>query len=295
MILERRARVFRSVVRDSLASFSAFFRGDYNFDLLAGIPLSVLGGFWRRIGIYPRKISLPDGLEIYIYDITDFGMNFADQYLRKEYELHEDYIPKKGWTVLDIGAYTGLFSLRASKLIGDEGVALAFEPNPNAYYWLVLNIRLNRIENVKTSRLALGDRIGLQELCIVTSGNIAATSAVRDHILKNLGTEVKDYTARPVPLVTLDNVTSNTDKFVGKTLRYYDLVKLDVEGFELRVLKGSRRALENGLIERLIVEIHLDCIDSDSVIEFLEEFGYIADKMVRFGDVKEMAYFSLKK
>jgi FkbM family methyltransferase len=57
--------------------------------------------------------------------------------------------PKEGWIVLDAGAYIGLYSLRASRLVGPEEFIVAFEPNPYAFYWLESNLKLNGVKNVK--------------------------------------------------------------------------------------------------------------------------------------------------
>ncbi len=55
-----------------------------------------------------------DGLRVYVNDSATLDVNIPDQYVRHEYELHQDYVPREGWMVLDIGAYVGLYSLRGN-------------------------------------------------------------------------------------------------------------------------------------------------------------------------------------
>ena len=152
------SNLFRDVV-DSRSSFSLAFA--------LAIPPRI-----RRLGIYPRIVKTVDGLKVYVNDFATLDINIPDQYVRREYELHQDYVPREGWVVLDIGAYVGLYSLRASKLVGLKGFVVAFEPNPYVFQWLKYNLKLNRATNVRALPIALGDRNGFTELYVVTKGNI---------------------------------------------------------------------------------------------------------------------------
>jgi hypothetical protein len=77
-------------------------------------------------------IKLPGKIRIFINDAATLSVNIPDHYLRREYMKHPDYVPSKGWIVFDIGAYVGIYSLWASKLV-DDGFVVAFEPNPLAF------------------------------------------------------------------------------------------------------------------------------------------------------------------
>jgi len=243
--------------------------------------------FLRSIGLYPRRIKVENFI-IYINDLATCNINIPDQYMRKEYELHSAYVPSEGWTVLDIGAYVGLFSMRASRLVGDSGRVVAFEPNPLAWYWLKRHIFINKLNNIEALPIALGSYNGVTEFYILVKGNIEASSIIKDHVIKQAGALGK-FIAVKVPIFRLDSIAEKL------RLNYVDLMKIDVEGAELDVLKGSRRIIERGRVERIIVEVHIDVVNERDVENFLLENNFKVDKSIRFGNVKTMYYARLVK
>jgi hypothetical protein len=129
-------------------------------------------------------IKLSDNIKIYINDEATIGINIPDQYIRKEYLRHPDYIPQKSWVVFDIGAYIGIYTLYAAKRVGLDGFVASFEPNPLAFRWLLNNITLNDARNVKALPFALGDRNG-KVVLYVAGENIEASSLIANHITRN--------------------------------------------------------------------------------------------------------------
>jgi FkbM family methyltransferase len=190
--------------------------------------------------------------------------------------------------VLDVGAHIGLYSLRASRLVGPEGFVIGFEPNPYAFYWLLSNIKLNRINNVKALPIALGDYNGFMEFYVVTKGNIGASSMIHDHVKHQLGEEVHEYKVLKVPTYKLEDIVPKLSYL--KNSSDIDLVKIDVEGAELKVLRGATKLLEKATIERLIIEIHTDVVDESDVISFLKGYNYRIDALASLGNVKKMLY-----
>ena len=79
-------------------------------------------------------------------------------YIRRECLRHPDYIPRKRWVVFDIGAYIGTYSLWVAKRVDEEGFVVTFEPNPLDFRWLISNIMLNKMKNIKALPFALGDK-----------------------------------------------------------------------------------------------------------------------------------------
>jgi len=213
-----------------------------------------------------------------------------DQYTRREYSRHGSYIPKAGWVVLDVGAYVGVYSLYASRLIGDRGLVVAFEPNPMAYYWLKRNLALNKCRNVVALPLALGSSDGRLEFYAVTRGNIGMSSPVRDHIFNALG-GMQEYQTLYVPLHRLDKLVPML--FKKYHINRVDLAKIDVEGFEVEVLRGAMRVHDEGLITRLIVEVHLDTVKHEDIVPLLRKSGFSTDYTIKFNNVKEIIYARL--
>ena len=95
-------------------------------------------------------------------------------------------------------------------------------------------------------------------------------------------------------MVTLDHVIDKSMEIVGRPVRHVDLVKVDVEGYEMRVLKGAIRTLERGLVERFVIEVHIDQVSTKDVIKYLGDYGYKLDAIIHFDHVKDMVYLGLR-
>ena len=146
-------------------------------------------------------------------------------------------LPEDG-VCLDVGANIGALTLALSQVCR-AGRVHAFEPAQPSFRFLQLNLARNRATNVIAHRLALLDRAGECEL----SYNREFTGGAF------ISSHVRDGVAQTVEATTLDAWTQSV------ALDRLDLIKLDVEGSELRVLDGAR-----GTIGRfrptLIVELN---------------------------------------
>jgi FkbM family methyltransferase len=128
-----------------------------------------------------------------------------------------------GATALDIGANVGAHALPLGKLVGPNGRVFAFEPTDDAFRRLQRNIALNPF-NVKAFRIALSDE-NLPQQENVFKGSF------------RFDEKPPAASSTPVDLVRLD------DWCVEQGVRRVDFVKLDVDGFEYRVLRGGRGVL----------------------------------------------------
>ena len=148
---------------------------------------------------------------------------------------------RTGMTFVDVGANVGYYTLLAARRVGHQGRVLAIEPGPYAYRRLQHTVNHNRLTQVRTLQVALGDEPGNQPLYVPPedSGNYSPTMLPNDS-----GTPV-NTTVR-----TLDDCLEVWGaKEVG-------LLKLDVEGFEPAVLRGARRALADGRIRAVLCEFN---------------------------------------
>jgi FkbM family methyltransferase len=267
-------------------------KGDLTLDI-------ALVNLLRRVRILKSLIvgnfavKLPGGLRIFVNDDDTLSINIPDHYLRREYVRHPDYVPGDDWVVLDVGAHVGIYSLCASRLVGD-GFVIAFEPNPIAYRWLISNIELNGATNIKALPYALGDEITRQKL-YVAGENIGASSLIMNHIINSPVGRYPIVGEFVVPVVTLDYVIDKSVEIVGRSVRRIDLVKVDVEGYEMRVLKGAIRTLERGLVERFVIEVHIDQVSTKDVIKYLGDYGYKLDAIIHFDHVKDIVYLGLRR
>ena len=158
-------------------------------------------------------------------------------------EVHVTNIPeiefckkeiKKGDTVVDIGANIGLFTLFFSKLVGTTGRVIAFEPDPENFDVLKKNIELNEITNVTLVQKGVSNK---NESVKLYKSNVSGGHS----LIKNEW--AKEYTN--IQTVTLD------DYFRGEEI---DMIKIDTEGFELEVIEGGKKLLEDNKNMKIISE-----------------------------------------
>jgi FkbM family methyltransferase len=144
---------------------------------------------------------------------------------------------------IDIGANVGLYSLHASKRVGSNGTVIAFEPAEVTFKRLIENIQINDLKNIDAHKLGLSDHEALLELNISESGYEAWNTFVQskdNKFSKKELVQVKTFDA------FFEQNYSNVDDIA--------LVKLDVEGFELNVLKGAKNLLSRERAPVFIVE-----------------------------------------
>lgn len=146
---------------------------------------------------------------------------------------------KKNEIVMDIGANVGYFTLLMAHLVGSAGRVIAFEPVPEVYARLRENLRLNQCDWAQTEQLAIADTDGLGRM-----------RAEIDRALSFTGQLAEDGNLS-VPMTTLDNYMALAD------LKRLDLIKIDVEGAEDRLVRGMTKTLEI-LHPSVLVEIHRD-------------------------------------
>jgi FkbM family methyltransferase len=142
---------------------------------------------------------------------------------------------KPGSVFLDIGSFLGWFTLNAAPLVGPAGAILAFEPQPEAHELLRRSVLHNRFEGwVSTFQLALSDEAG--EVALLRDGSAAGAHA------NNQGhTWVGGAEPTPGSMAIGKARSLRLDDMALD--RRIDLVKLDVEGAEWRVLKGAEQTI----------------------------------------------------
>jgi FkbM family methyltransferase len=138
---------------------------------------------------------------------------------------------KRGMTVLDIGAYYGLYTLTARTRIGQQGRIVAFEPSPFQRKRLKWNLRINRCHNVEVESQAVGGIKGEQTLFSIR-GESAGYASLRQ---PEVGGSVDPIV---VPVTTLDAYLQQRD------ISAVDFIKVDVEGGELDVFRGAIELLQ---------------------------------------------------
>lgn len=134
-----------------------------------------------------------------------------------------------GGVVYDIGANVGFFSLLAARQVGLEGSVYAFEPVPRNAAAIERSARLNGFSNLEVFALAAGAAGGIEDL------NLARH--IGGAVLAAIGAPPDRNGSVPVEVVAIDEFIP------ARSLRPPSLVKIDVEGAELAVLRGMSATL----------------------------------------------------
>ena len=181
---------------------------------------------------------------------TERGALFNPDYNLEELDFLRQHTPAGG-VFVDVGANVGTFALVMARQVGSTGKVVAIEPHPVTFGRLSFNHAASNAAQVRLVQAAAGDRDG--ELMIESGGsNLGATHVVT-------GTAGAD--AIKVPSLRLKRILDEAG------VERVDSLKIDVEGFEDRVLIGFFRDAPQALWPRAVVIEHLsqnewqqDCI-----------------------------------
>jgi FkbM family methyltransferase len=146
---------------------------------------------------------------------------------------------KPGMTVLDVGANVGYFSAIAAALVGSGGSVHAFEPVPESFTRLQRN--LSNFRWCHAYPFAVGDVTGLAKIHF-NEQELGWASLFNDNNLA---------CATDAQAISLDAW------MIQQGLRGLNLLKIDVEGGEYRVLQGAGRMLRDF---RPVVTAELNCV-----------------------------------
>jgi FkbM family methyltransferase len=192
------------------------------------------------------------GQPMYLDDYDSLG------FLTRDYEPGTSEIISRltvpGAVTVDVGAHIGFYTLLLSRRVGSGGTVHAFEPEAGNFQLLSRNIALNQIQNVVLENVAVSDAAG--------GASLAVSDRNRgDHRLVRSG----DAGTITVRTVTLDGY------FGG--IRKPDLIKIDVQGAEWRVVAGMTGLLESAppiiVMEWTPDLIHASGGDSTAVLDEL--------------------------
>lgn len=171
----------------------------------------------------------------------------------------------------DVGANVGAYSLVAAHVA--PGQIFAFEPLYATYATLQENILLNGFSNITPMQFALGDKAGFVQIYPSTlkSGGAQHSYSKGKHVLR-LATIDMDT------LISVFKVPQPT------------MVKIDVDGYELPVIRGMFNAIANPALSTLLVE--LDATSGKDVLDILGSAGFkLVSKTQRGGGISHNCIF----
>ena len=203
------------------------------------------------------------------FDSLASGIIFGIGYERKNTKLFKHFV-KKDMTVVDVGAHIGYYTILASKMVGDNGIVWAFEPEPRNLINLEANVELNMCSNVQLVKKAVSDKNGNAKL----------------YITKDASGECGLIEVKHRPKTTIDVETVTLDSIIGDIS--VDVIKIDVEGGEMGLLLGAGKLLIMNQGIKMFIELWkigieesgYSCIDCWNILEqYGFQYIYLIDEM----------------
>jgi FkbM family methyltransferase len=176
---------------------------------------------------------------------------------------------RAGEVLVDVGANVGMYTVFAAKTRGVR--VLAFEPESQNYGLLNRNLMLNGLgESVKAYCLALSDAAGFSELHLAT---LDAGGSCHQ-----LGEKV-DFNHRPAqPKFSQGCVAARLDDLVRDGIvPPPQHIKIDVDGFEPKVIAGAGQVLRAPTTRSLLIEVNQNLPDHMAMVQELNQLGFAHD------------------
>lgn len=189
---------------------------------------------------------------INLKDKSDWNI-FIEVFLRDVYRKN---ILKNNMIVIDVGAHIGIYSVLASQ---KTKKVIAIEPDFKNYERLKENTV--HLKNVTTKNIALSNRSGDMPFYI---SEFSSCHSLNVDIAKEIG---NCYESK-VSVSTLDNLLEEMD------VKRVDVIKIDAEGEELNILRGSEKTLKNNPEAKIIVASYHYPQEKAEVVNFLSEKGF---------------------
>jgi len=166
-----------------------------------------------------------------------------------------------GDTIFDIGGDAGYYTLLFAKAVGASGTIIVFEPIPKAQERILENVRLNGFQNVSLIDMALGSQ----------PGSFVLEKPFEDSRI-NLNKTIPESGDILVTVERFDTLAGE------RSLPRADLIKIDVEGAELEVLRGMESYVSTHH-PAFVIELHPSLLPQfgatvDEVLNWLRQRGY---------------------
>ncbi len=205
---------------------------------LASLSSKVISSMRLMIGLKNNGIFEKKGVK-WDLDLSD-GIDFAI-YLQGVFEPETYHIYKKlirpGFNIIDIGANIGAHTIHFSKLTGEKGKVYAFEPTDYAFNKLSKNVSLNKDFTSNTT---------ITQALLINEVNDQTPQVIPSRWPLNAN---KSDNAHPVHLGVFESLNNAQkirldDWYEGLGQPTINLIKIDVDGFEIDVLRGANNLLK---------------------------------------------------
>lgn len=204
--------------------------------------LSPIRTLLKRVmpGLTPEKFIGPFGP--YKLDQSFLFSDFAswgELHNRGFMRLIEEACGKR--CIYDVGAHVGLTALPLASM-SPSGLVVASEPGERNYELLKFHSKINQLGNLRCERLLVGETESDSGVIFYDDAEVSGMNSIIRH------TGCDNQFRDDIPMVTLDGYARRTGVF-------RDLLKIDVEGYELQVIKGAHDLLRT-IRPVIIISIH---------------------------------------
>jgi len=241
---------------------------------------------WRDLIIAYLKLKNKDNLILRNIQGSKMYLDLSDPGISRELifrGIHEKLATnvlrqelKRGMVVIDIGANLGYYALLEASIVGKEGHVYAIEPVRKNFDILCKNIHVNGYENIKAYCIAISSKSGTAEMTLTEASNWHCMLDVTEEVVSSYMKQKMSRLARETVIVN----TITLDEFLVKEkINKVDLIRMDIEGYEIEAIKGMLNTLKNTLPPlKLFFEIH------NKVFNDLEKtIGPLLRQLLSFG------------
>lgn len=218
----------------------------------------------------PRCQLVHEGVTMQYCTPTTFTKWRVDSFFEKEPSTVEWLTSfASGAVLVDVGANVGMYTIWAA--VARQARVFAFEPEAQNYALLNRNIVLNGLgERVTAYCVALSDSAGFSELHL---SNLEVGGSCH-----SLGERVNFKLEPMTPAYSQGCVAARLDDLVAAgVVAVPDHIKIDVDGFEGKVVQGAARTLREPKVKSLLIEISPALAEHRAVIAGLKDLGFSYD------------------
>ncbi len=182
------------------------------------------------------KIKLGNWLFKYCFPLYNFSYSrFKNKNDAFEIEVLKKTV-KPGSYVLDIGANIGFYSKILSGITGDKGMVFCFEPDRVNFGYLKKNTA--HLKNVRLFNSAVSDK----------------KDTIKVYKSKLLNVDHRTYPVNDYESIEEISAVSIDDLIADKTIEKVDIIKIDIQGYELFAFKGMLNLLKNAKDLKIVAE-----------------------------------------
>ena len=186
-------------------------------------------------------------------------------------------------TSIDVGAYIGVITLAMTQFGGNRHTVHSFEADDLNFNHFETNVANFGNRKIVSHNVAISNQVGTT---MFTRNRDHGTN----HLDEPLEVGSESEKVYEVPVDSLDNFAATND------IQVVDVVKIDVEGSDIKVLQGADNLLSSGRIKALVIEISLDEDGRSEMTKLLLAHGYstafIVRNSVRLIESSETAYLN---